>query len=49
MNIISSEETIKNREKDYKTMQESMFYGSSISFVKLIERITEFNNRIKKS
>jgi predicted nucleotidyltransferase component of viral defense system len=49
INIVPSEETIKYWEKDYKTMQESMFYGSTISFGKLIERITELNTRINKS
>ncbi len=49
INIVPPEETIKHWEKDYKTMQESMFYGSTISFGKLIERITELNTRIKKS
>ena len=47
INIIPPEETIKEWEKDYKTMQESMFYGDTISFDKLIERITELNTRIK--
>lgn len=47
INIIPSEETIKDWEKDYKTMQESMIYGDTISFDKLIERITELDTRIK--
>ncbi len=47
INIVPPDETIKDWEKDYKTMQESMFYGSTISFEKLIERITELNTRIK--
>lgn len=46
INIIPPEETIKNWEKDYKTMQESMFFGSTINFVKLMERITELKTRI---
>lgn len=45
--ILPSEETIKEWEKDYKTMQESMFYGNTISFDKLMERITKLNARIK--
>jgi hypothetical protein len=49
INIVPPEEIIKHWEKDYKTMQESMFYGSTISFGKLIERITELNTRINKS
>ncbi|MBE7659362.1 nucleotidyl transferase AbiEii/AbiGii toxin family protein [Tenacibaculum finnmarkense] len=47
INIIPPEETIKDWKKDYKTMQESMFYGTTISFGKLMERITELNTRIK--
>jgi hypothetical protein len=47
INIVPPEETIKDWEKDYKTMQESMFYGATIGFGKLIERITELNTRIK--
>ena len=47
ISILPHEETIKDWEKDYKTMQESMFYGSTISFDKLLERITELNTRIK--
>ena len=47
INIIPPKETIKEWEKDYKTMQESMFYGDTISFDKLIERIIELNTRIK--
>ncbi|WP_405610919.1 nucleotidyl transferase AbiEii/AbiGii toxin family protein [Polaribacter sp. Asnod1-A03] len=47
INIIPPKETIKEWEKDYKTMQESMFYGDTISFDKLIEQITELNTRIK--
>ncbi len=47
INIVPPEETIKHWKKDYKTMQESMFYGATISFDKLIERITELNTKIK--
>jgi hypothetical protein len=47
INIVPPEETIKDWEKDYKTMQESMFYGATIGFDKLIERITVLNTRIK--
>jgi hypothetical protein len=46
INIVPPKETIKDWEKDYKTMQESMFYGSTINFDKLMERITELNTRI---
>ncbi len=48
INIIPSKETIKNWEKDYKTMQESMFYGDTLSFDKLMERMNELNSRIKR-
>ncbi len=48
INIIPPQETIKNWEKDYKTMQESMFYGDTLSFDKLMERMNELNSRIKK-
>lgn len=47
ISIIPPEETIKDWEKDYKTMQESMFYGTTLSFSKLMERIAELNARIK--
>ncbi len=47
INIVPPKETIKDWEKDYKTMQESMIYGDTISFDKLIERITELDTRIK--
>ncbi len=47
INIIPPEETIKLWEKDYITMQESMFYGLTISFSQLIDRISELNTRIK--
>jgi hypothetical protein len=47
ISILPTEETIKDWEKDYKTMQESMFYGATLSFSKLMERIAELNARIK--
>ena len=47
INILPPEETIKDWEKDYKTMQESMFYGTTLSFGKLMERMAELNARIK--
>ena len=47
ISILPPEETIKDWEKDYKTMQESMFYGTTLSFRKLMERIAELNARIK--
>ncbi len=47
INIVPPEETIKDWEKDYKTMQESMFYGTTLSFSKLMESIAKLNARIK--
>jgi predicted nucleotidyltransferase component of viral defense system len=47
INIVPPEETIKDWEKDYKTMQESMFYGATLSFSKLMESIAKLNARIK--
>lgn len=47
IDILPPEETIKEWEKDYKTMQESMFYGTTLSFNKIMERIAELNVRIK--
>jgi predicted nucleotidyltransferase component of viral defense system len=47
ISILPPEETIKEWEKDYKTMQESMFYGATLPFSKLMERIAELNSRIK--
>ncbi|SNR54150.1 Nucleotidyl transferase AbiEii toxin, Type IV TA system [Maribacter sedimenticola] len=47
INILPPEATIKEWGKDYKTMQESMFYGDTISFDKLMVRIAELNTRIK--
>lgn len=47
ISILPPEETIKEWEKDYKTMQESMFYGATLSFSRLVERIAELNARIK--
>ncbi len=45
--ITPPEETMKDWQKDYKTMQESMIYGDTISFDKLMQRISELNARIK--
>lgn len=47
ISILPPEEIIKDWEKDYKTMQESMFYGATLPFSKLMERIAELNARIK--
>jgi predicted nucleotidyltransferase component of viral defense system len=47
ISILPPKETIKEWERDYKTMQESMFYGITLSFNKMMERIAELNARIK--
>lgn len=47
ISIVPPKETIKEWEKDYKTMQESMFYGATLSFKTIMKRITELNARIK--
>ena len=47
ISILPPEATIKEWEKDYKTMQESMFYGDTINFNKLMKRIAALNTRIK--
>ncbi|PCH75296.1 MAG: hypothetical protein COB98_09180 [Flavobacteriaceae bacterium] len=49
INIVPPKDTIKDWEKDYKTMQESMFYGVTLSFSKLLERIVALNARIKQA
>ncbi|WP_298308295.1 nucleotidyl transferase AbiEii/AbiGii toxin family protein [Flavobacterium sp.] len=46
LNFIPSEKIIENWRKDYKDMQESMFYGKTDSFDKLIMKLTELNREI---
>lgn len=46
LNFIPSEKIIENWRKDYKDMQESMFYGKTDSFDKLIMKLTELNKEI---
>jgi predicted nucleotidyltransferase component of viral defense system len=48
INIIPPVNTMTAWKKDYEQMQQSMIFGESLSFDKLIERISELNNRIKK-
>ena len=48
INIVPSNEIISNWKKDYKTMQESMFYGVTLSFTELMIRIKELNSRVKR-
>ena len=49
INPIPPIEIIDNWRKDYKTMQESMIYGESLPFLKLIERLEELKQRLKNS
>jgi hypothetical protein len=46
INLIPPVEIIDEWEKDYKIMQESMFYNPSLSFQQLMERMQELNKRI---
>jgi hypothetical protein len=39
---------INELKADYKTMQENMIYGDSLAFDKLIERLTELQDRFRK-
>ncbi len=46
INLIPPSEVIGEWEKDYKIMQESMFYNPSLSFDKLMTRMKVLNDRI---
>ncbi len=46
--IVPPDNVIKGWEKDYKTMQESMFYGVTIDFEKLMMRISELNTKVNR-
>lgn len=48
INIIPPESTINDWRKDYETMRETMIYGNSLSFNKLIEKIKQLNERINQ-
>jgi hypothetical protein len=47
IDFIPPENIIKEYEKDYRGMRESMIYGDSLTFDKLIERIEELKNRFR--
>lgn len=47
INFIPPERVMKDYQDDYKDLQESMIYGDSLSFDKLIERITLLNKRFR--
>jgi hypothetical protein len=46
VNFIPPEAIIKDWEKDYQTMQESMIYGETLSFDKLLKRLAELRSQI---
>ena len=46
--IIPPEKVISQWQKDYETMQETMIYGESLPFGKLIEKIKQLNEKINK-
>lgn len=48
INFIPFDKTLKLLEEDYKTMQESMIYGHSLSFPDLIKRLEELQGRFRK-
>ena len=48
INFIPPDAIIKSWEEDYKTMQENMIYGESISFAKLMFRMNQLTERIRK-
>jgi predicted nucleotidyltransferase component of viral defense system len=48
ISFVPPTEIMLSWEGDYTTMQQSMIYGESLPFNKLIERITELNERFRK-
>ncbi|MEI7526899.1 MAG: nucleotidyl transferase AbiEii/AbiGii toxin family protein [Mariniphaga sp.] len=46
--FLPPKELLNDWKKDYETMQESMIYGTSLPFEKLIERMEELKNRFRK-
>jgi hypothetical protein len=47
ISFVPPKEVIAYWEEDYKSMQSAMIYGKSLPFDKLIERITELNERFR--
>ena len=47
LNIIPPDEMMELWEKDYNTMKENMFYGESLDFEELMERIKKLNEKLK--
>ena len=48
INFVPSGEILEILEEDYKTMQESMIYGNSLSFTDIIKRLEELQERFRK-
>ncbi|MDR1653905.1 MAG: nucleotidyl transferase AbiEii/AbiGii toxin family protein [Prevotellaceae bacterium] len=48
INIIPPENVIAVWQRDYETMRETMIYGESLSFGKLIDKIKQLNERINQ-
>ena len=48
INFVPPASVIEKWNDDYSAMQASMIYGDSLPFGKLIERISELNERFRK-
>ena len=48
IDFVPPDSILKEYEKDYKRMQESMIYGDSLPFIDLINRITELRSRFRE-
>jgi hypothetical protein len=48
INIIPPPTEIDKWKSDYETMQQTMIYGDSLPFDKLMDKIRELNDKIKK-
>jgi hypothetical protein len=47
--LIPPETVLNEWRRDYETMQSAMIYGDSLPFEKLIERISELQDRFRQS
>ncbi len=48
ISFVPLKEILPKWEEDYISMQSSMIYGDSLTFKKLIERITDLNEQFRK-
>jgi predicted nucleotidyltransferase component of viral defense system len=48
ISLIPPEQVIDNWQQDYETMQNTMIYGNSLAFDKLIDRIKQLEERIRE-